>query len=66
MSSTTVTLSPNELRLLFEALDSYVYWQLSDGHYRKDGEVENPGSDDEDAQAEIAACRLLQERLERL
>lgn len=33
----TIEVTPWELGLLVEALDSHAYWQLSDPSYRRDG-----------------------------
>ncbi|MCZ7589940.1 MAG: hypothetical protein M5U27_14000 [Gaiella sp.] len=52
-----------ELTLLCEALDSHVYWQLSDRYYRNDGYVREPGSDDAEAVAAIRATSALEEKL---
>ena len=49
----------DELRLLDSALDSHVYWQLSDPAYRNDGDVRNPGSDDPETVKEISKARRL-------
>jgi len=59
-----VSLSSENLELIREALDSHIYWQLSDEHYRSDGYVQSPGSDNPDnveiiGEAE-ALLRLLQ------
>lgn len=56
-------LRAEELTLLCEALDSHVYWQLSDRHYRNDGFVREPGSDDAGAAAAIRAANALAEKL---
>lgn len=61
-----LALTTAELGLLREALDSHEYWQLSDDYYRRDGYVQDPGSDDADQAAAILACRALGERLEAL
>jgi len=61
-----VDLSPGELDLLVEALDSHEYWQLSDSNYRNNGYVLGDGADDEETVQEIAACRELHERLDPL
>lgn len=58
-----VELTEDELELLREALDSHKYWQLSDMHYRSDGFVREPGSDDPEMIAAIAACEALERRL---
>jgi hypothetical protein len=59
----TLDLSPEDLGRLLAALDSHVYWQLSDRHYRNDADVLAPGSDDPEQAVEIAACRALADRL---
>jgi hypothetical protein len=56
-------LSPEDLHRIIEALDSHVYWQLSDQHYRSNADVLEPGSDDPEHAAEIDACRNLAEKL---
>lgn len=58
-----MVLTAEELTLLCEALDSHVYWQLSDGHYRNNGYVREPGSDDSVAVAAITAANALEEKL---
>jgi hypothetical protein len=57
-------LSAEELTRIIEALDSHVYWQLSDQHYRNDADVVEPGSDDPSQAAEIGACRELADKLQ--
>lgn len=57
-------IAQQELVLIREAIDSHVYWQLSDEHYRHDGYVREPGSDDVDKAGEIAAAWALLRRLE--
>ena len=47
-----------------EAIDSHIYWQLSDHLYRANGAVLEPGSDDPDVAAEIIALEALQAELE--
>ena len=62
----TVPLDGQQLDMLIEAIDSHVYWQLSDDTYRNDGDVIEPGSD-EPAQAEdIVRFRALSEKLQAL
>ena len=56
-------LSPEDLDRIIEALDSHVYWQLSDHHYRRNADVLEPGADDPEQAAEIDACRELAEKL---
>jgi len=60
----TLDIEPYEAALLKEALDSHIYWQLSDQKYRNNGFVYDPGSDDEDSAAEIVAAEQLVSRLE--
>jgi hypothetical protein len=43
-------LTRDDLDRILAALDSHVYWQLSDQHYRNDASVLNPGSDDPEQQ----------------
>ncbi len=45
------------------SLDSHVYWQLSDQHYRSNADVLEPGSDDPKQAEEIEACRELAQKL---
>ena len=61
-----LAVSEKDLELLVEALDSHVYWQLSDQHYRSNANVLEPGSDDPEHAAEIAACVELSDRLRTL
>ena len=56
-------LSARDLERIIEALDSHVYWQLSDQHYRSNGDVLEPGSDDLEQAAEIEECRELAHKL---
>lgn len=58
-----LALSQKDLDLLVEALDSHVYWQLSDQHYRSNADVLEPGSDDPKQAAEIEACLELSDKL---
>lgn len=58
-----IELTNKELGHLCAALDAYVYWQLSDPIYRTSGGVLDPGSDDEEEAASIAAARALEEKL---
>ena len=70
-----VELTPAEVDLLIEALDSHEYWQISDPTWRNSGYVIVPGEDvdpapaeplDEehrDMVAEILDARRLQDRL---
>lgn len=58
-----ITLSDEELHLLINAVDSHAYWQLSDTHYRNNGFVNPPGSDDPETAQEIAVANALGDRL---
>ena len=76
----TLVLTPSDVALLIESLDSHEYWQLGDALPRKDGQVFIPGDmepdliweDDEpsaeqrDAIDEVAQCRRLADRLRTL
>jgi hypothetical protein len=59
----TYELTEAEVALLREALDSHIYWQLSDEHYRDSGFVSDPGSDEADKAAEITAANALDRKL---
>lgn len=61
-----VRLSSADLERIVEALDSHVYWQLSDPYYRNDGYVRDPGSDEPEKAEEIEAVNELHDRLEQL
>ena len=56
-------ISSGDLNRIIEALDSHVYWQLSEQHYRSNADVLEPGSDDPEVAAEIEACRELADRM---
>jgi hypothetical protein len=58
-----IDLTPDELALIIEALDSHAYWQLADEHYRNNGAVIEPGSDDPDKAAAIEAADALSAKL---
>ncbi|MGH3119168.1 MAG: hypothetical protein ACRDQ2_19030 [Gaiellales bacterium] len=58
-----MVLTAEELTLLCEALDSHVYWQLSDRHFRNNGYVREPGSDDAEAAAAIRTANALEDKL---
>lgn len=62
----TIEVTPEEISLLASALDSHVYWQLSEPEYRNSGYVLDPGSDDPEGSAEIKRAEALQERIEAL
>ena len=57
----TVRLSPDEVTLLVEALDSHEYWQLSESNERNDGYSTIEDGENE----EIDAVRALMAKLER-
>ena len=57
----TVRLSPYEITLLVEALDSHEYWQLSEPNERNDGYSTIEDGEHE----EIDAVRTLMAKLER-
>ena len=57
----TVRLSPDEITLLIEALDSHEYWQLSESNERNDGY----STIEDGANEEIDAVRALIVKLER-
>ncbi len=61
-----LVLTGDELHLLVEALDSHAYWQLSDDKYRRDGFVDEPGSDDKAIARAIRQTNALHDRLEQL
>jgi hypothetical protein len=52
-----ISLSPKQVSMLREAIDSHIYWQLSEPVYRRNGDVADPGSDEPDAATEIQAYR---------
>jgi len=76
-ASVRIELTPAEVDLLTEALDSHEYWQLSNPSWRNSGYVTVPGEDvdlasaaplDEENRgmvAEILEARRLQELLRR-
>jgi hypothetical protein len=59
-----IDLTPDEIALLIAALDSHAYWQLADEHYRDNGAVIEPGSDDAEKAAAIEAVGELSAKLE--
>lgn len=60
---TAPPLTDDDRAKLREAIDSHVYWQLADAHYRSNGDVIEPGSDDPDTAATIAEFQALAARL---
>ena len=58
-----VPLEPEDIALLREALDSHIYWQLSDSKYRRDGYVREPETDDEETGKAIEAAHGLDDIL---
>lgn len=61
-----VKLTAEEIALLVEALDSHIYWQLSEEEYRDSGYVREPGSDDPEKIAAIEAAKELSDQLQQL
>ena len=59
-----MTLTQAQRARIVEAIDSHIYWQLSDEFYRANGAVLEPGSDDPDVAAEIIKFEALQAKLE--
>lgn len=53
----TLTVNEHAASALAEALNSYMYWELSDMRYRSSGFVMEPGSDDADVAKAIAECQ---------
>jgi hypothetical protein len=64
-ASAILPLDTDDLRLLIDALDSHVYWQLSDREYRRDGLVHPPGADDPKTAELIVRAQALADRLRR-
>ena len=58
-----MTLTDAQRMQVVEAIDSHIYWQLSDERYRANGAVLEPGSDNPDVVAEIVAFEALQDAL---
>jgi hypothetical protein len=58
-----MNLTPLQRAQIVAAIDSHIYWQLSDERYRANGAVLEPGSDDPDIAAEIVAFEELQDQL---
>ena len=58
-----MTLTQAQRIQIVEAIDSHIYWQLSDDRYRANGAVIEPGSDDPAVAAEIVALEALQDEL---
>ena len=79
VESRSVQLSPEDLALLLEALDSHEYWQVGDVLPRNDGMVwipgdsvdvvdrywhdEDPSEEQADAIEQVRHCRELAQRL---
>jgi hypothetical protein len=59
----TVTLTADEVEMLLLAIDSHIYWQLSEPLYRRDGDVMAPGSDVAEDVEQIEAYRALEAML---
>ena len=62
----TIQLTDEDLALLVDALDSHIYWGLSDEKYRDSGHVMDSGSDDEEQAEDLAKCRVLEARIDEL
>ena len=58
-----VELTPDEVELLVEGLDSHRYWQLSDTDFRNSGYVLPPGSYDPETVVKIKATEELEDKL---
>ena len=56
----TIVLTDGQLDMLTSAIDSHIYWQLSDPFYRKNGDVIAPGSDVGEDVEQIEAYRALE------
>lgn len=61
-----VKLTKEELLEVTAALDSHMYWELSEQEYRNNGFVNDPGSDDDEDAQRIEVCRRLQNLLSNL
>jgi hypothetical protein len=61
----TLSLDVHELELLIDALDSHMYWELSDRDFRSSGYVLDPGAHDAEQVNAIDRSRALSERLDR-
>lgn len=59
-----IRVTSREYRLIVDALDSHAYWQLSDERYRRDGFVEDPGTDDPESAEELRETNALYDALE--
>lgn len=59
-----VELSTEDLERIVAALDSHIYWELSDQQYRSSGYVLEPGADNLAQAEEIDACTELADRLQ--
>jgi hypothetical protein len=59
----TLHFTHEELGLVCDALDSHIYWELSDSECRTSGYVDGAGADDEETAAMIATAEALQIRL---
>ena len=58
-----MTLTTAQRAQIVAAIDSHIYWQLSDERYRANGAVREPGSEDPEFAAEISAFEALQNEL---
>ena len=58
-----MTLTQPQGTQIVAAIDSHIYWQLSDERYRANGAVLEPGSDNPEVAAEVVAFEALQDEL---
>lgn len=61
-----VKLTKEQLNIVVSALDSYVYWELSDEGNRNNGFVYGEGSEDEENAVEIKKANKLHDLFEKL
>lgn len=59
----TLQVTRDERQMLFEGLDSRMY-ELADEHYRNNGAIVEPFSDDDETALKIDMLRLLQAKIE--
>lgn len=62
-SSVILSFDARDLDLLIDALDSHMYWELSDREYRGDGFVHGAGAFDSETIVLIDRARALADRL---
>lgn len=66
MIDLTSLLNTDALSTIRDALESHVYWQLSDPQYRNNGYVLAPATDDSDKLQEIVACCELAREIDKV